>query len=259
VPSLHSHAGDDIENIAVQLRTADELRQLANHYDPSIGELAAWRRSFDTTPPMRSDFERLVTSRLYAEANKKVRNEFSDAVSAFLRQSRSPAEVSDWLRGLDPIEIACIVDGLKSAAWILPAAVVVRSGVDRGADAFAPRLSSLLKSEANRTNRRALIRFFDPLSASAALDAQPDVRRIIGVERLRDILQFGPLAQITDPSSGLGNTELVGRTTFAIINLIATHLEMLSAGADLRSCLTPGGNQNRGSRRSSCSRKRRAP
>jgi hypothetical protein len=59
----------------------------------------------------------------------------------------------------------------------------------------------------------------------------------MAVERLRDIMHFGPLALITNPSSGLSDTELVGRTTAEIGELISSHLELLSGGADLRPLL----------------------
>jgi hypothetical protein len=217
--------------LADDLRAADELLQLASHFDPSVPELAEWLTGI-VDHPTRPDFERVAALRRLADAKREATHRFSEASTAFLSNSRSSAEVTDWLSDLDPEELGCLVSGITQKPWLVPAAILVRFGLDIGGDAFAPHLRSALTAAADSSSRRALLRFCDP--ASSALDREPEARRVMAVERLRDIMHFGPLWLITNPSSGLSDTELVGRTTAEVGELIAGHLELLSGGADLR-------------------------
>jgi hypothetical protein len=235
-PFIEESHHSDLETVAAKLRAADELSHLASHFDTSYPELIAWRNAFDA-PPTRSDFERLATLRLSTDESRRARRLFIENVYSFLGQGQSLAEISEWLSELDPFEIATIVQDLDDPLWLVPAAVLARSGLDRDADIFAPHLASALIVARNRAGRRGLIHFCDP--ASASLDRGPAARRVVAAERLRDILQFGPLAQITDPSAGLSNPEFVGRTMVEIADLITGHLDMLSVGADLRSFVKP--------------------
>ena len=93
-------------------------------------------------------------------------------------------------------------------------------------------------SEREADRRRSLLQFLDP--ASSSLDEHTTVRRVIAAERLRDVLYFGPLAEISDPASGLSDLRLVGRTIFEIAELVMTNLDLVSQGSKVQRLLRPG-------------------
>ncbi len=226
----------DVSSILANLREADALHQLSAHFDASIPELVAWRDEIRGALT-KTDLEHLFALRCEFNMAREARRQFTDAAQAFLAQSHSTSEIENWLRVLDRDELVCLLRILEDKPWLVPAAVLLRFGIDRSPAAFTADFAAKICSAHNCSNRRVLLRFCDP--ASSALDSEPSARRVVVLERLRDILHLGPMALITDPSSGLSDVDLVGRTAADITELIASNLQLFSSVADLKSIIAP--------------------
>lgn len=165
-------------------------------------------------------------------ADQKIlaRSKFVQETRTFLH-GKNPSEAAEWLRSLNGQEILSLVDNLDLKTWPVPAAVLFRLGLDQKSESFISAASRMLTSS-EVPLVRDLLYFCSPSSTS--FDSHISARRIIVVERLRDIVNFGPLALLTDPSCGLSDADLVGATVAQLIDLLNSHLELFADGAAIR-------------------------
>lgn len=146
-------------------------------------------------------------------------------------------ELKAWLLRLESNELLALITGPAFEKWNVPNAVLIRFGIERHDPEFVSELTQWLVTIEDTDRRRSLMRFLDP--ASSIFDADRRLRRLIVVERLREIMSSGPLAAITDQSIGLTDPAIVGRLVASIINLLAAHLNDIQSAADIAGLLSP--------------------
>ncbi|MBS4011438.1 MAG: ATP-binding protein [Roseovarius sp.] len=209
------------------LTELDSLRAALDELDPASAVVARWRTQLSDAPATEAlwDLVHLAERDAKEEEARKV---FQDEVAAYC-SGTSPADVTAFLAGLDFCELAALLPVLSEPPWIVAGAVLLRAMLDkRGAEQLDTVMHIL---SASPQRRRALLRFADPTSSH--FDAEIKVRRLIAVERMRDAVEFGPLAQINDPASGLSDPELVGPSVQKLIVLIVSNLDIMKNGTDV--------------------------
>lgn len=223
--------------LAAELSAVDRLSNALRLLQPSPRVVSQWRTNVGDLTPVEA-CHALVRAAEREVARHGAETDFREQVTAYA-VGQSTAEVTAFLAGLDAAGLAATLPALLDAPWVVGGSIILRSLVDKGGPGLGAPLSHVL--DAPRVIRRALLHFIDP--ASSAYDAFPAFRRVVALERLQDIMAFGPLAQIGDPSSGLSDAELVGRSVYELIETIAGNLDILSAGIDVVRMLHPRADQ----------------
>src|SRR5205823_3083811 len=109
-PDCQCDPNCDANIIAAKLREADLLHQIASAFDASIPEMVAWRSTFNSGgSSLRSAFETLAELRTVVDANRAAQRTFTEDALRFLAEADSSSHVSEWLRDLDSLELACII------------------------------------------------------------------------------------------------------------------------------------------------------
>jgi hypothetical protein len=219
------------DTVGTALTDLDAVRAALDALDPAPTFVTNWRAHL-TAPPTTEALWGLV---LMAERNAleaKACAAFQGEVAAYSANA-STAEVTAFLAGLDYPELGALLPGLTEPPWIVAGAVLFRAMLDRGGAGRSETIAWILSVPPQL--RRSLLRFVDP--TSSIFDAESGIRRLIALERLRDALRFGPLAQISDPASGLSDIELVGRSVYGLIELVVSNLDILTNGADVARAL----------------------
>lgn len=223
--------------LAAELSAVDRLSSALRLLQPSPRVVSQWRATVGDLTPVEA-CDALVRAAERDVARQRAETDFREQVVAYAL-GQSTAEVTAFLAGLDEGGLTATLPALLDAPWVVGGSIILRSLVDKGGPGLGASLLHVL--DAPRATRRALLHFVDP--ASSAYDAFPAFRRVVALERLQDIMAFGPLAQISDPSSGLSDVELVGRSVHELIETIAGNLDILSAGIDVVRMLRPRADQ----------------
>ena len=217
----------DALTLAAELVALDELNAALLHLQPSANLVEGWRETIGDAGPTIA-CQALVRAAEQEYARHHAESTFRAEVAAY-SAAQPTEEVTAFLVGLDASGLAALLPMLVEAPWVVGGAIILRSLIDKGTIDLTEPLSHVV--QAPRPLRRALLRFVDP--AASAYDAFPDFRRVVALERLQDIMAFGPLAQIGDPSSGLSDTELVGRSIYEFVELVLSNLDIFGAGIDV--------------------------
>ena len=213
--------------VATILGQVDAMRVALDALDASPGLLFRWQA--DLTADQTITTLQNTVHAVEREIGKcKAQTVFRTEVSAFSANARA-FEVTAFLEGLDCRSLSALLPDLTEGPWILAGAILLQALLERcPRDQLDIVFLTLSKPPAQR---RALLHFVDPTSSQ--FDSSEKIRRIIGVERLRDALTFGPLAQISDPAAGLSDITLVGRSIHELSELVVNNLDILSGGSDL--------------------------
>lgn len=223
--------------LAADLLAADRLSNTLRLLQPSRRVVRQWRATVVGLTPIEA-CDALVRAAEQDVARHRAETDFREQVAAYAA-GQSTAEVTAFLAGLDAGGLAAVLPALLDAPWVVAGSIILRSLVDKGEPELSASLSRVL--DAPRAIRRALLHFVDP--ASSIFDSFPPFRRVVALERLTDIMTFGPLAQIGDPSSGLSEAGLVGRSVHELVETIAGNLDIFSAGIDVVRMLRPRADQ----------------
>lgn len=227
----------DIEN---DLLVADEVVSLSQLAVGRQRDLEGWFSAASCNLDERNAlkmFRELPTLCRLANQKLLVQERFVRNVQAYL-SSKNPSEATEWLKSLGSDELLCLLGCVDLATWPVPASVLFRLGLDQKNEAFIAAASRMLTSCDEVQLVRDLLHFCSP--SSTLFDSHIPARRIVAVERFRDIVNFGPLALLTDPSSGLSDPDLVGPTVAELVDLLNSHLELFESGAALRELATTG-------------------
>ncbi|MEG8018792.1 hypothetical protein [Sphingomonas sp. LR55] len=220
-------ASIDHERLVAELTSLDTITNALHQVRPSIDLLSSWRMTIGSET-LAVAGKRLVRAAEKEVARRNTENEFREDVLAYVTQQPTE-EVTAFLGELNSMALAAVLPVFLDAPWIVGGAIIFRLLIDQGSDELDSPLSYV--STAPKLVRRAMLQFVDP--ASSSCDAYPSFRRIVALERFRDILMFGPLAQIGDPSSGLSDANLVGRSIHELIECISSNLDILDTGVDI--------------------------
>lgn len=213
--------------LAAALVEIDIIRIAIEAMDPGAGLVAEWRAQVDAEPTTEALWD-LVRATERDVADSKARTAFREEAAAYC--AASPAsEVAAFLTGLGGEGLAALLPRFVEAPWLVGGAILLRASLDRGGEGLPAGIFEALSVPV--PPRRALLRFVDP--ASAAFDADARIRRLVAMERLRDAIAFGPLAQVSDPASGLSDVRLVGRSVHDLIESIVGNLDILATGSEL--------------------------
>ncbi|WLB53903.1 AAA family ATPase [Bradyrhizobium japonicum] len=230
----NSRSDGTSKKIEDDVLVAEELVVLSQLVRGRERELESWLSALSASADEESAlrlFRDLPRVCKLADQRLHARSEFVRDTKTFL-SGKNPSEAAEWLRSLNSQEILSLVDNLDLKAWPVPAAVLFRLGLDQKSEAFISAASRMLISSQEVPLVRDLLHFCSPSSTS--FDSHVSARRIIAVERLRDIVNFGPLALLTDPSCGLSDADVVGPTVVQLIDLLNSHLELFADGAAIR-------------------------
>jgi hypothetical protein len=235
-------ADDTVGALAMAMTDIDAARVSLDATSPSPEVLNNWRASIVglATPKALWDLVHAAEQDL---ANQHARSRFCDDVDDYCRRAAT-SEITAFLASLDSPALLAILMRLSTAPWAVAGAILLRVTLDK-VD-VAPRGALFPLLSGSGAERRALLRFVDP--TSSLFDGDCDLRRLIAVERLRDAFTFGPLAQVSDPASGLSDVNLVGRSVAELIEIVVSNLDILSSGADLIRTLGPPRQDEAGAR-----------
>ncbi|MDO8985950.1 AAA family ATPase [Cypionkella sp.] len=219
--------GGSTDSLVVSLGELDALSMALDTLDPASPIFTTLRRNLVSplTTEMLWDLV-LLAHRDALAAN--ARATFQDEVATYCVIA-STAEIAAFLAGIDCQELRALLPGLIEPPWNVAGAILLRATLDVCGAGQSEMVAWILSVP--HDFRRTLLRFVDP--TSSLFDVEHGVRRLIAVERLRDIFEFGPLAQISDPASGLSDVELVGRSVHGLIELVVSNLDILTSGADI--------------------------
>jgi hypothetical protein len=169
--------------------------------------------------------------------------DFLEEVRVFmLSDAAATADASAWLRGLGPAEVGVIVSAFDADDWPLCAAAFARLAAEAAGEAL-DELEARLVRTTDRAVRRDLLHLLDPESAS--FDGRPALRRMITVERMRDVMAFGPLALVTDPGTGFTDETVVGVPVAELTRLLIRNMDQIGSTAELRILASSGDRADR--------------
>ncbi|MFF0923242.1 hypothetical protein ACFYE8_26500 [Rhizobium leguminosarum] len=163
----------------------------------------------------------------------------SDARKFVEIQANSPA-IADWLKELSVVELAVLADEVDPVKWPVTKAILMRLGLDRSSE-FAAKLERSIRETDDDHIRRDLLHFVDP--AAVVFDGFSNLQRLIIAERLLDIITFGPIETISDPSLRFGSNDLAGSPVAELINWLIQHLDLFANGSELRELAAAKGRE----------------
>jgi hypothetical protein len=202
-------------------------------FELTTDEAELWREKIEAVTTIEELWS-LIYMAERESAERVYRKSYESEAWDYFSSARA-AEIAAYLTTLSEDEVAAILPGLTQPPWVVAGSILLRILIDGGRTAQATTILAALS--VSMQSRRALLRFVDP--TSSRFDGEYRIRRLISMERLRDAFDFGPLAQISDPASGLNDVELVGRSVREILALITNNLSQLSSRQDIISALRP--------------------
>jgi hypothetical protein len=221
--------------IASDLLDAGRLVTAIESTSPNPELIETWREGI-LDIPVPADIWRLVEM---AQSENRAKQELQHFQRAIIEYARNAdrLDLISLLMAMTADELVALVREMRNPPWTLGAAILLRAAIDSEGPGLPDGVIRVLLSEREAGQRRSLLRFLDPTSSS--LDTHIALRRVVAAERLRDARYFGPLAEISDPTSGLSDAGLVGRTIFEIAELVTKNLALVSHGSDLQRLLRP--------------------
>lgn len=192
-------------------------------FDADEAALSAWTNE-QPLPVSLDSLNQLALVKARAENRRAKATMFVGSARKFLAAGRPVVDVVHWLEELTAAEILVLLREIEIKVWAPAAAILVQLGLERREPEYVKELASWLASVPDETCRRRAMRFIDP--TSSLMDSSISLRRMIAAEIMRDALAFGPIANITDPSRGLSDEAVVGRSVAAIVALITANLDL---------------------------------
>lgn len=177
----------------------------------------------------------IIAKQIAFERQSKIA--FVEESRKFLGSTSSRERIISWLGELSSLELSAVAEAAGKEQCYLTAATIVRHGLDQHGSMFAPYLGTILQENLHKEIRRKILRFCDP--STALLDGYPELRRVMIVERLRDVFAFGPIASLADPSIGTSDRKLVGGHAADLLHCIANHLDIVDSGQRVAEYASP--------------------
>lgn len=234
--NLASNDGELIASLLLVSRMNNALGDL----NPSFNQLEIWRGSLGGLMNL-SKLEELISAVSIENGDRVARISYRDSFNGYVKMV-TPAVLGRYLSGLDGVTLGALIDSHGNECWLVGDAILLRAALDKGNSIPDSVMDALLMASVVE-KRRALLHFVDP--GSAILKTNLTFRRIVAVERFRDIFLFEPVAQILDPAAGLNDVELVGRNVFDLAELISVSSSLLSTGADVSRLIRQSSNDER--------------
>lgn len=157
---------------------------------------------------------------------------------SYLREAGSGQRVT-ILKNLTADSMGAILQGLQNLPWVVGGAIIFRAILDNVRGTIPEFVEEILLEQANDQARRQLLRY---LPVGAVRRFSESARRAVAAERFKDVFEVGPLAQITNPSFGLTESSLVGKTISEICELVAANLSLFSNGLGVAGSLRATSN-----------------
>ena len=227
---------DAISQFAAQ-EVDDFVREI---WDPSPGE-------FHNLTGIQKSFAQLPVARQYIEDRSVRETAFIEQVRVFVSDKHSDnRRVASWITSLSETELRLLCKEVDPTEWPVLSAILGRLNLDANpsfVDAFCRGVCAV----ADLQRRRDLMYFVDP--SAVIFDKSPDLQRVIAAEKFQDIISFGPIEAVSDPSLRLHSIDLVGSITSDIANLLVQHLDLFSNGAELREVASSGSDVASGARK----------
>lgn len=230
---------DRDDHPARDLAIADLQLSLARIGASSPMAFRRWSDNFEKEAVCTEDLKQLAVQALSEQNRRATRSAFVEELVRFIGQNAGAAEVGRWLREIEQAELAALCVEISGEKWLPLKAILLRliTEPESGYDKF---VEDELASQASEKRREAL-RFCD--STSSSLDGSITVKRLIALERFRDAVVFGPLAQVSDPAAGLSDVDTVGKTVYDLSETLTEHLDLIGNTDDLLNLLaSSGGN-----------------
>ena len=216
------------------LRQADRVRSLVEETAAAgLAVLDPWRQDLSHQAVTVDDFEQLAVLAADHSRKQQLRAKFGNDVRDFCRKQTSGSLIQGWLQELNSEELAAVGASLPIDSMLPLRSILLRLMSEKNGEEAAYEIRLLVSQET--AVRRDLLRFLD--SATSAFDGEPIVRRVMALEKFRDAVFFGPLAQVSDPASGLSDVNVVGRTVHELSLGLTEHLDIVTSSDDLRGLL----------------------
>lgn len=215
------------------LVTADMQLSLARIGASSPMALQRWSDSAEKGGVGTEDLKNLAMQALSEESRRATRSAFVGELFRFIARETGPAAVGSWLREIEQAELAAFCVEICGEQWLPLKAILLRLVTEAGSG-YDKLVEDELARQASE-NRREALRFCD--STASSLDGSVAVKRLIALERFRDALVFGPIAQVSDPAAGLSDVDTVGKTVHELSELLTEHLDLIGSNDDLRNLL----------------------
>jgi hypothetical protein len=203
--------------------------------EPRMSDVVDWLEKL-SQPLKLNDLADLPNHIAAYHSKENATQEYVSRALDFLRQPPSQEDTTNWLLALQTNEILALLKSSSFENWVVPSAILLRLGLDRRDPTFVKNVANWLVTIEDVERRRDILRFLDPSSSSYDFDSR--LRRIVIVERFREIISTGPLAAITDQSTGLTDPSIAGRTVSAIVNLLSANLAEIQSSSDIASLLS---------------------
>lgn len=237
----------------------EQWKYTTNHTEDSLSSIAKISTTLEkTTPPQNLFYKWLKNSKpteeqitikkledflTYCEKENRRKASWLNFRTELVEYSGNVThlELSNLISSWCSDSLGAILDDFLDEKWVVGGAIIFRASLDASKGDAPAFLEEALLEDKNRLLCRDLIRF---TSSSSIERFSIPAQRIFALERLRDILQNGPLAQISNPTLRLLDVELVGRSICDIHELISTNLSVFSSGKDIASALKAISNDN---------------
>ncbi|MDY4296319.1 MULTISPECIES: hypothetical protein [unclassified Xanthomonas] len=138
-------------------------------------------------------------------------------------------------------ELAALANSCVGPEWILPRAIGVRAALDAGPGDANGHVAALLCESQSTDYCRSLLYFFqaDQIAQLKGVHA----KRIGALEYIRDALEFGPVARLSEPHPWLRDTDVVGRNAVEALEIIVNNSDLLTDAPTIARLLRPAGSK----------------
>lgn len=148
----------------------------------------------------------------------------------------------DGLIGLGGSELAAVATACSGEEWVLGCAISMRAALDASRDEASAPLAALLCESQSVEYSRSLLYFLLPEHVNQLKGVH--AKRIGALEYIRDALEFGPIAKLSEPHAWLRDSSVVGRSSLDILDILVNNSDRLSGASSIARLLRPAGERH---------------
>lgn len=139
-------------------------------------------------------------------------------------------------------ELAALASSCASPDWALPCAIGIRAALDADPDDTGGYAASLLCESQSTDYCRSILYFLQPDQIGKLKGVH--AKRIGALEYIRDAIEFGPIAKLSEPHLWLKDPDVVGKNAMDAVEIIINNSDRLGNGPDIARMLRPAGSEH---------------
>ncbi|WP_421575413.1 hypothetical protein [Stenotrophomonas maltophilia] len=235
---LRYDASSHGEAIVRWYEAADAVKELLHEYGFPHALRQKYRR-FSQKGFGQEELEQLF----YQVSNHKEWQRVSSEYAAEILEAMRNSVGSDraYLEVATGHELAALANSCVGPEWALPCAIGVRAALDAELGDASGHVAALLCESQSTDYCRSLLYFLqaDQIAQLKGVHA----KRIGALEYIRDALEFGPVARLSEPHLWLRDPDVIGRNAVDALEVLVNNSDLLIDAPSIARLLRPAGSK----------------